>query len=91
VARAVDVRIVALLCLVFYVGYVDGYSAFSFFRRLVDHVERREVCFAFSGEGLRYGRCERRLTVVYVANGSYVEVRFVPYIFLFCHVFLLPP
>jgi hypothetical protein len=90
VSRAVDVRIVAVLCLVFNVGDVDGYSALSFFRCLVDHVERRTFCSASSGKRLRDRRCQRRLAVVDMTYRPYVEMRLVSYKFSFA-ISVLPP
>ena len=49
VARAVDVRVVALLGLVLDVRGGDGDAALALFRRLVDHVERGELGVADRG------------------------------------------
>ena len=85
VAGAVDVSVVTLLGLVLDVGDVDGDAALSLFRRLVDHVERREVGLAATGERLR-DRCgRRRLTVVDVAYRTDVKMRLITYKMFLCH------
>src|SRR5665647_2477843 len=76
VARAVDVRVVALLGLVLDVRGGDGDAALALFRRLVDHVERGELggahTAAMQHERDRSG--EGRLAMVDVTNGADVHV-----------------
>ena len=86
VAGAVDVSIVAGGRLVLDVGDVDGDAALSLFRRLVDHIERREVGLAVTGERLRDGGRQRRLAMVDVAYRTYVKMRLVTYKMFFCHL-----
>jgi hypothetical protein len=74
VTRHVDVRVVALLGLVFDVRDRDGDTARLLFGRLVDLVERRVLGEALIGERLR-DRCgQGRLAVVDVSHRSDVDV-----------------
>ncbi len=75
VARAVDVRVVALVGLVLHVRDGDGDAALALFGGLVDLVERREVGLALGCPALRDGSGERRLTMVDVTDGADVHVR----------------
>ena len=85
VARAVNVRVVAVGRLVFDVRGVDGDAARLFFRRRVDLV----VGLGFAAELLRQHRRDRRrqrrLAVVHVPNRAYVHVRLRPFKFALCH------
>ena len=71
VAGAVDVRVVAVLGLIFHVCGGDGDAAGFFFRRAVDLVVGLEVTEVF-------GDCcgQRGFAVVNVADGADVDVRF---------------
>jgi hypothetical protein len=75
VARAVDVRVVAVVGLVLDVRDGDGDAALALLGGLVDLVERREVRVALLGQRLRDRRGERRLAVVDVTDGADVHVR----------------
>ncbi len=70
VARAVDVRVVARLRLVFHMGRGDGDAARLLFRRLVDLVVRREARAARLGEHFRDRGGQRGLAVVNMADGA---------------------
>ena len=74
-SRAVDVRIMPLLRLVFHVRYVDRYPALPLFRRLVYHVVRRKFRQARRRQTLRDRRRQCRLPMVYVPYRPYVQMR----------------
>ena len=85
VARAVYVSVVTGCGGILNVRGIDGNTAFFFFRRVVDRVERTQFREAFFSQ---YGsdRCgQRGFTVVNVADGTDVHVRFRPVEFFFCH------
>jgi hypothetical protein len=79
VARAVDVRIVALLGLILDVRGRDRDAALALFRSLVDvrKVDRR-VARDVLRQNLGDGRGQRGLAVVDVTDGADVAVRLVP-------------
>ena len=86
VARAVYVCVVSVRCFVFYVRGGDGDTSFSFFRSLVDLVEF--YVFAQAVSLVQYfgdRRGQRGLTMVNVADGTDVNMRFGSFKFLFCH------
>ncbi len=85
VARAIDVRIVALFGLVFDVRRRNGDPARLFFRRLVDLVVRRERRPACLRQNLRDRCCQRRLAMVNVTNRADVAVRLVTRKFFLAH------
>jgi hypothetical protein len=58
VTRAVDVRIVAIVGLVFDVRCRDGNAALALFGSLVDGAVFEELSIAFLGLTFRYGCCE---------------------------------
>ena len=74
VARAVDVRVVAVLGLVLHVRGGDGDAALALLRRLVDLVVREERRAARLRQHLGDGRRQRRLAVVNVPDGPDVHV-----------------
>ena len=88
-ARAVDVRVVAVRRLVLDVRGVDRDAARLFFRRRVDLV----VGLGFAAELRRQHRGDRRrqrrLAMVHVADRAHVHVRLGPLEFAFCHFDLL--
>ena len=74
-ARAVDVRVVALLRLVLHVRDVNSDPALPLLGRLVDHIVRREVRKILRRKTLRDRRRQRRLAVVNVSDRPDVQVR----------------
>ena len=85
VAGAVDVRVVALLGLVFDVGGRDGDAARLFFRRLVDLVVGGERGAAGLGQHLGDRGGQRGLAVVDVTDRADVAMRLVAQEFFFGH------
>ena len=85
VARAVDVRVVALLGRVLDVRGGDGDAALALFRSLVDHVEGRERRRALRGQDLGDCRRQRGLAVVDVTDRADVHMRLTAIEFLFSH------
>jgi hypothetical protein len=85
VSRTVDMRVVTSRRLVLHVSRRDCDAAVALFRRLVDLVEIQGL----SAVQLRHHFCERRrqcrFAMVYVTNGSDVEVRFGSLELLFQH------
>ena len=90
VARAVHVRIVTLVRLVFHVSGVDRDAAGALLRSLIDVGVIRELGIALQRQNLRDGRSQRRLAMVNVADGANVDMRLVAFKFCFRH-FLFPP
>jgi hypothetical protein len=78
VARAIDVRVVALRRLVLDVRGRDRDPARLLLRRLVDLVERGELGQALRRLHLRDRGGERGLAVIHVTDGPDVDVRLVP-------------
>jgi hypothetical protein len=86
VTRAVHVRVVAILRLVFDVRRRDRDTALALFRRVVDRIERAELHLRVEPrQHLRNRRRRRRLTVVDVTDGANVDVRFRPIEFFLRH------
>ena len=85
VAGAVDVRVVALLGLVFDVRRRNRDAARLFFRRLVDLVVGGERGAAGLGQHLGDRRRQRRLAVVDVTDRADIAMRLVAQEFLFGH------
>ena len=86
VARAIDVRVMALLALVFHVRGGNRDAALLLFRRGVDRIvgaRGREALLREHG-----GDCgsQRRLAVIDVTNGADVYVRLVPFKFVLSHL-----
>src|SRR5438034_223477 len=88
VARAVDMRVVALVGLVFDMGDRDGDPALALLRGVVDRVEGAELGPTLQREGLRDRRGERGLAVVDVTDRSHVHVRLGALELFLCHVTL---
>jgi len=88
--RAVYVRIVTVLRLIFYVRGVDRDTAFSFFRRFIDHVVIHEFRFAFSCQHFRDRGRQRGFAMVYVTDGTDVYMRFASFKMCLCHFKILP-
>ena len=86
VARAVDVRVVALLRLVLHVRRGDRDAALALFRRLVDLVVRHELRAALRRQHLGDRRRQRRLAVVDVTDRADVHVRLVALELLLGHL-----
>ena len=89
VARAVDVRVVAVGRLVLDVRGVDRDAARLFFRRRVDLVVRLGFAAELLGQHRRDRRRQRGLAVVDVTDRADVDVRLGPFEFAFCHLALL--
>ena len=85
VAGAVDVRVVAVLGLVFDVRRRDRDAARLLLRRLVDLVVGRVGRAAGLGQNLGDRRRQRRLAMVDVTDRADVAVRLVPFKFFFGH------
>ena len=85
VTRAIDVRVVTVVRLVLHVGDRDRDAALALFRRLVDLVVGQELRPALLRQHLGDRRGQRGLAVVDVADRPHVQVRLVPYEFLFGH------
>ena len=83
VARAVDVRVVAVGGLVFDVRGVDRDAARLLFRRRVDLVVRLGFAAELRRQDRRDRRRQRRLAVVHVTNRAHVHVRLGPLEFAF--------
>src|SRR5690606_14264965 len=85
VAGAVNVRVVTSRGVVLYVRGVDGDTMGLFFRRVVDLI----VALRFAAPGLGADGCDSSgqggLTVVNVADGANVEVRFGTFEFFLSH------
>jgi hypothetical protein len=78
VARAVDVRVVAVVRLVLDVRRGDGDAALLLLRSVVDLVERAGLTAVRVREDLGDGRRQGRLAMVDVTDGPDVDVRLVP-------------
>ena len=85
VTRAIDVRVVAGVGLIFDVRCRNGDSALALFRRLVDVGEVDGFTAAMLGQHLGDGGRQRRLAMVDVPNGADVAVRLVPLEFSLRH------
>ncbi len=85
VAGAIDVRVVAVLGLIFDVRRRDRDAARLFLRRLVDLIVRREGRSASLGQHLGDRGRQRRLAVIDVADRADVAVRLVAIEFFLAH------
>ena len=85
VPRAVNVRVVAVLGLVFDVRRVDRDAARLLFRRVVDLVELLRGRETLRGERRADRGRQRRLAVVNVANRADIAVRLGSFKMFFCH------
>ncbi|CAK7000458.1 MAG: hypothetical protein PHAS_00001 [Phascolarctobacterium sp.] len=88
-ARAIYVCVVAGCSFIFYVGSVDGDTAFSFFRCFIDHGVIHEFCAAFRSQ--HFGDCcgQGCFTMVNVTDSANISMRFGSFVFLLCHSFFL--
>ena len=85
---AVDVRVVPVRSLVLDVRRVDGDTALTLFRRVVDRVEGTEGGVQpLLLQNFCNSRRQRRFPVVDVTDGADVEMRLGALEFLLCHVF----
>ena len=92
-ARAVNVRVVALLRLVLNVSRVDRDTALALLRSLIDIsiVFERSFATRSLGENLRDCSRQRRLAMVNVTDGADVNMRFGSFKLFFSHCdFFLP-
>jgi hypothetical protein len=87
VARAVNVCVVTLLCLVFDVCDRNGDTAGALFRRLIDLIEwgKWVYLWVFVVKHLGNRSSKSGLTVVDVTNGANVCVRLCPLELCLCH------
>ena len=85
VARAIDVRIVALVGLILDVGGRDGDPALALLGSLVDVRISGELGLALLGKNLGDRRGERCLAMVDVTDGPDVHVRLIPLEFSLSH------
>ncbi|CAJ1784623.1 hypothetical protein KOPIIPEJ_00545 [Aeromonas dhakensis] len=83
--RAVYVGVVTGSGVVFYVGGVDGDTTLTLFRRLVDLVEGESFTTEVLGQHVGDGGGQGGFTVVNVADGTHVNVRFITLKFFFRH------
>ena len=88
VARAVDVRVVALLTLVLHVGGRDRDAALALFGSLVDLIEGNGRCQSLLRLDRRDRGRQRRLPVIDVTNRADVYVRLRTLKFRFAHFIL---
>ncbi len=85
VTRAIYVSVVAGSSVVFYVGGVDGDTTLTLFRCLVDLVEGESFTTEVLGQHVGDGGGQGGFTVVNVADGTHVNVRFITLKFFFRH------
>ena len=90
VAGAVNVCIVTVVRLVFYVSRVDGDTTFSFFRSLIDHAVIHELCAASFCQHFGDSSGQGGFAMVYVTDGADVNMRFCSFKLCLCHFFLPP-
>src|SRR6266571_554702 len=91
VPRAIDVRIMPLVGLIFHVGRGDGDAAGFFFRRVINRIKRPELDLGIVFlQHLGDGRRQRGLAMINVTNGAYVHVRLIAFKFLFRHFRFAP-
>jgi len=88
VSRTIDVRVVALGGRVLDVRGRDGDAALALLGSLVDLVERNERRRSLRRQNLRDGRGKRGLSMVDVADGADVHVRFTAVELFFGHLLL---
>ena len=90
-ARAVNVCIVTFFSLILNVCRVDGDTAFTLFRSLIDISVIFEFSHTLFGQALRDCSRQRRLAMVNVTNGADVYMRFSSLKLFFSHLcFFLP-
>ncbi|MNH03010.1 hypothetical protein D3C79_622620 [compost metagenome] len=85
VTRAIYVGVVTDRGVVFYVGGVDGDTTLTLFRCLVDLVEGESFTTEVLGQHVGDGGGQGGFTVVNVADGTHVNVRFITLKFFFRH------
>ena len=85
VTRAVNVSIVARLGIIFNVRGVDGDTTLTLFRRLVDLIESESLTAVSLGQHGCDGGSQGGLTVVNVADSTYVKVGFCTFKLFFRH------
>ena len=87
----VYVSIMPFFCFVFLVGNINGDSAGSFFRGVIDRVKAPELDLGIVlGQSLRDGRRQCGLAVIDVPDRPDVAVRLCPIKFLFRHFYFSP-
>ena len=87
VAGTVDMRVVALVRLVFDVSRVDRDATLFFLRRVIDFRIALGRCEAFFGQNIGDGRRKSGLTVIDVSDGADVHVRFVAFECFLSHLY----
>jgi len=90
VARAVDVRVVALLSLIFDVGHRDGDAALALLGRIVNGLEGSDLRQTLLVQHHGDRRGQRGLAMIHVTDGSDVDVGLFALILRFRHVRFLP-
>jgi hypothetical protein len=85
-ARALDVRVMALCRLIFDVRHSDRNTAFALFGRVINAVEGSHRGKPLLPEHHRNGGGKRRLPVIDVTDRADVDVRFRSVEFFLCHV-----
>jgi hypothetical protein len=90
VTGAVDMSVMPFFRLIFDVSDSDCNAAFTFFRCVINTIERTVTNGGIRlGETQRYRCGEGSLAVVYMTDGSHITVWFGAFVFLFSH-FVLP-
>src|SRR5574344_1111058 len=88
-ARAIDMRVMALVGLVLYVRGINRNTTFPFFRGFINHGVIHELCLAFFCQNLGNRRGQGCFAVIDVTDGTNVNMRFCSFIMLLCHFEIL--
>ena len=89
VARAIDVRIMALVTLIFHVGGINGNAALFFFRRIIDRIVGADFSETFFGQHAGDCRSQGGFAVVDVTNRADVNVRLIAFKCFLSHLIFL--
>ncbi|BBG29096.1 anti restriction protein [Zymobacter palmae] len=89
VSRAVNVRVVTDFGLILNVSSRDSDTTFTLFRSVIDGIECTPVTTEELGGNASQGRCQRRFTMVDVADGTNVDMRFGTIKFFLSHCYNL--
>src|SRR3984893_857049 len=89
VARAIHVRVVAVLRFILHVGNGNGHAPLALFRRVIDGIKRAELHLGIVlRQHLGDGRRQSSFAVINVTNGPNVHVRLITFEFLLRHLCL---